>query len=72
MPQTPRLRHWRERRALTMRDLAAKATVAYATVFRLEHGHDAEMRTLRKLAEALGVEPGDLLEQEPGQQSAAA
>jgi transcriptional regulator with XRE-family HTH domain len=71
MPQTPRLRYWRERRALTLRELAAQAGVAYATVFRLEHGKDAEMRTLRKLAAALGVEPAELLGDDPGEQKAA-
>ncbi len=73
MVQVPRLRYWRERRALTMRELATAAGIAYTTVFRLEHGKDAELPTVRKLAEALKVEPHELMEQAPdqGQQEAA-
>jgi hypothetical protein len=36
--QTPRLRYWRDYRALTLHEVAAKAGVAYRTVWRLEHG----------------------------------
>jgi transcriptional regulator with XRE-family HTH domain len=74
--QTPRLRYWRDYRALTLHELAAKAGVAYRTVWRLENGYPAEARTVRKLAAALGVEPHQLQgldgEQRPGQQEAAA
>ncbi len=54
---TPRLRYWRDYRALTLRELAAQAGVAYRTVWRAENGYPTEARTVRKLAEALGVEP---------------
>ena len=67
----PRLRYWRERRALNMKELADKAGVAVGTVFRLEHGKEAETRTVRKLAQALAVEPHELMEQDQGQQEAA-
>jgi transcriptional regulator with XRE-family HTH domain len=56
----PRLREWRERRMLSMRDLAAAAEVSLDTVNRLEHGESARRRTIRKLAAALGVPPADL------------
>ena len=70
---TPRLRYWREYRALTLRELAAAAGVAYRTVWRAENGYAAEARTVRKLARALGVEPHQLTQPEPdqGQQEAA-
>ena len=73
---TPRLLYWRQYRALTIRELATKAGVAYRTVWRLENGYPAEARTVRKLAEALGVEPHQLQdldgEQQPGNEVAAA
>lgn len=59
----PKLKHWRERRLLTQRDLAAKAGVSPTTVVRIETDQsDAELRTVRKLADALGVEPEELME----------
>ena len=59
---TPRLRYWRERKALSLRELAALAGVAYRTVWRLENGYQAEGRTIRKLAAALDIEPHELME----------
>jgi transcriptional regulator with XRE-family HTH domain len=58
-----RLRWARQRRALTMRDLAEAAGVGTQTIWRLENGATADVRmsTLRKLARALGVEPAELL-----------
>lgn len=57
-----RLREWRERRALTQNQLAEKAGVSRATVVRLEKGYSAVPPTLRKLADALGVDPAELIE----------
>lgn len=60
----PALRRYRERAALTQRELAERAGVSPAVVSRLEAAPDekhAEMPTLRKLAAALGVEPAALL-----------
>lgn len=59
--KTPWLRYWREYRALTLRELAALAGVAYRTAWRLENGYLAQPSTVRKLAAALHVEPHDLL-----------
>lgn len=60
-----RLRTVRERRALTQVELAAKAKINRVSLARIETG-DAEPRpsTIRKLAEALGVEPEQLMEPE--------
>ena len=71
--QLPRLRQVRERKLMTIRELAATAGVSTNTVVRLERGLPAEFRTVRKLAEALRVEPQDLMapESDQGQQEAA-
>jgi transcriptional regulator with XRE-family HTH domain len=57
-----RLKELREERALSMRDLAEEAGVAHQTIYRLEHGQRRALpRTIRHLAEALGVEPKELM-----------
>ena len=62
MVRVARLRAWRERRALTQRELAAKAGLTVSTVNRLENGlQEARISSLRKLAEALAVDPGALI-----------
>lgn len=56
-----RLRYWRDKRVLTQRDLKAVSGVAAATIARLEHRQQyAKPATVRKLAQALQVEPEDL------------
>jgi transcriptional regulator with XRE-family HTH domain len=56
------LRVLRRRRVLTMEELAEKAGVGRNTIWRLEHGvMGAQPRTIRKLAQALGVEAEDLV-----------
>lgn len=46
---------------LTQRELAEKAKTSPTTIARLEaQTVDAQFRTIRKLAEALGVEPEEL------------
>ena len=70
-----RVRHLRERRAWSQRDLAARAGVTLLTVFRVEHdqfAHRPRPSTIRKLAEALGVDPGWLLFGDEGQGKVAA
>lgn len=57
-----RLHEWRSKRFLTMRELAEKADVSLDTVNRLELGGNAHPTTVRKLAAALNVEPGELVE----------
>lgn len=57
-----RLKELRRERVFSQRELARTAGVTHATVWRLENGfQEAQPRTIRKLAEALGVEPKELL-----------
>ena len=57
-----RLRELRQQQVLTLRELEEESGVSYNTIWRLENGHtDARPSTIRKLARALGVEPGDLV-----------
>ncbi len=57
-----RLRELRREQVLSLRDLEDKSGVSYNTIWRLEDGRQgAHPRTIRKLAEALGVEPRELL-----------
>lgn len=59
----PRLKELRERKALSQADLSRLAKVSRPTIVRLEAGFDLPYpSTVRKLAEALGVEPGVLME----------
>ena len=52
----------RRERALSQRDLSRTTGVAFDTISRLETGkQDAQPKTLRKLAEALGVKPKELM-----------
>jgi transcriptional regulator with XRE-family HTH domain len=61
VPKTPRLREWRARAALSQEELSDHSGVSRATIADLEAGNrGAQPRTIRKLAEALGVEPEDL------------
>ncbi len=63
-PLREKLRAERRRAALTQEELAKRAGVGVATIARIEGGDIEEPRvsTLRKLAEALGMEPRNLLE----------
>ena len=58
-----RLRWWRRARGLTQEDLAEASGVTRSHLARIERGEVGEPRpdTLRRLAEALGVEVLDLL-----------
>ncbi len=57
------LRALREARFLSHRDLAKRADVSPTSVLNLEAGRvEAQRRTVRKLAEALGVDPAELVE----------
>lgn len=56
------LREWRERRALSLRELAAASGVSYREVVRIAGGrHRPRPSTRRKIAAALGVEPWQLI-----------
>lgn len=58
----PRLEWHRRDAMLSQRELAEKAGVSPATIVRIEAGKDVHPKTVRKLAEALGVRPRELLE----------
>ena len=57
-----KLRELRLRRMLSLRELGERSGVAFDNINKLENEHrDAQPRTLRKLAEALEVEPHELV-----------
>lgn len=57
-----KLRALRERRALSLRELSDLSGVNYNAIWRIEVGRTgAQPRTVRRLAEALGVEPHELI-----------
>ena len=52
-------------RALTQAELAEKARITPATVVRIERNQaEPHMSTIRKLADALGVDPAELVKGE--------
>jgi XRE family transcriptional regulator, regulator of sulfur utilization len=60
-----RLRQLRVERALSLRALGERSGVTFATINNLENGNrPARLATIRKLAEALGVEPKELMKRE--------
>jgi transcriptional regulator with XRE-family HTH domain len=60
-----RLRQIRQERALSLRELGERSGVAFDTINKLENAHrEAQPRTIRRLAEALGVEPRVLMKRE--------
>jgi transcriptional regulator with XRE-family HTH domain len=61
-----KLRRLREDRFISQRDLARLAGVSPTTVMQLETGQNPNPRlsTIRKLAEALAVDPGALVERD--------
>ena len=60
-----RLKELRRERVLSLRELEERSGVSYNTIWRIEDGRQgAHPRTIRKLADALGVEPRELIEGE--------
>ena len=56
-----RLKELRRKRVLSLRELEGRSGVSYNTIWRIEDGRQgAHPRTVRKLAEAIGVEPSEL------------
>ena len=56
-----KLRELRRRKMLSLRELEQRSGVAFDNINKLENEkRNAQPRTLRKLAEALGVEPLEL------------
>jgi transcriptional regulator with XRE-family HTH domain len=59
---TAKLRRLRREAALSQQELADRAGTTQETISRLERGHNAARgSTIRKLANALGVEPRELM-----------
>ncbi len=59
-----RLRELRREQVLSLRELEERSSVSYNTIWRIEDGRQgAHPRTVRKLAEALGVEPSELVKE---------
>jgi transcriptional regulator with XRE-family HTH domain len=57
-----RLKDLRRERVLSLRELEEVSGVSYNTIWRLVDGRQgAHPRTVRKLAEALGVQPSELI-----------
>ena len=60
-----KLKHLREDRVISQRELARMAGLTHVTVWRLENGYtEAHAQTIRKLAEVLEVEPRELIKEE--------
>jgi DNA-binding Xre family transcriptional regulator len=60
-----RLRELRVERALSLRALGERSGVAFDAINKLENGkRPARLATIRKLAEALSVEPKELMKRE--------
>jgi transcriptional regulator with XRE-family HTH domain len=59
-----RLKELRRERVLSLRELEERSGVSYNTIWRLEDGRQgAHPRTVRKLADALGAQPSELLKE---------
>lgn len=59
-----KLRALRKKRVLTLRELGEKAGISKDTISRIEREGTAYPATIRKLAEALEVEPSELVPEE--------
>lgn len=60
------LKTWRHFRGFTQQQLAERAQIARPNLIDLENGkRDCTLRTLERLAEALNISPGELLEALP-------
>ncbi len=57
-----KLKELRERKSLSQRDLEERSGVSHVTINRIERGvRKPWPKTVRKLSEALGVEPEELI-----------
>jgi transcriptional regulator with XRE-family HTH domain len=56
-----RVQSYRQAKNWTIQELAKKAQVSKQTVFRLEHGNEATLPTIDKIANALGVDRDTLI-----------
>jgi transcriptional regulator with XRE-family HTH domain len=59
-----RLKELRRERVLSLRELEERSGVSYNTIWRIEDGRQgAHPRTVRKLADALSVDPSELIKE---------
>ena len=68
VPGLGRIRRWR---LMTQAELHEASGVGMNTLSRLENGHEANARTVRRLARALDVSPYELTEMDPKRPPAA-
>ncbi|MQL53624.1 helix-turn-helix domain-containing protein [Desulfofundulus thermobenzoicus] len=60
-----KLQQIRQQRGMSVTELARKSKVAYSYIYEIEQGSKSPtIRTLQKLAVALGVKVSDLLDEE--------
>ena len=60
-----KIKRLRRLNALSLRELGRRSGIAYDTINKLENEQRAaQARTLRRLAEALGVEPKELMKEQ--------
>jgi len=70
VPYLPRLQRLRHEATMSQEELARRAGIARPTLSKLEAQQSrARISTVRKLADALGVEPKDLLGPESNESS---
>ena len=59
-----RLKELRREQVLSLRELEERSGVSYNTIWRIEDGRQgAHPKTVRRLAEALGVQPSELIKE---------
>jgi transcriptional regulator with XRE-family HTH domain len=57
------LRDWRADRLMSVRELADRAGVSTKTIVQVEYGRQlATFRTMRRISDALGIEPHEIEE----------
>lgn len=62
------LRAWREAKLISQGELSERTGVAESTISKLEHGGRANMRTVGKLAEGLGIARQQLVYEQPSKE----
>ena len=65
-PFNTRLRHWRKFRGWTQKELSVRSGIPRPNLIALEQGRrECTLTTLRRLAHALGISPGTLIDAPP-------
>lgn len=71
-PLARNLARWIKIRGMTREELARRADIDPSTLYRvMVEGRNLQLRKLERVARALGVRPGQLLEDEPEQTASA-